>query len=458
MKFGHDYIQILEQEGFPTQWVRSAISYRQLKKCIKKVRHELMELGLSRDILNQLWQPDGEADRRVVEDVVPSAAGFNYSFCTASDASAFVPKLTLILDPKDGSPIDAYLSPETRKYLEGLSQHSWPPIDSGVRASEGGTKSQSVVSRDRAIQAHAMRQTPPAVQTIEIPLSSDYEFFRILRGSLTALHDLQKQEQQALDRQVRTLRREIVKVANSPFSRTQHKLYAWREIFRLYIEMQIFFSTNERAGGQRTAEAASEQLQKFQSTLAKDTRIRKLKRDSRVALENFLSINADLLQNLKFQELNRIALTKILKKFDKQTALRARAALPCFASTDPFLAQGVAKAICQSISDELLTVVPQIDDYLCPICLNVAFKPVRLQCKHVFCIRCLVIMQRDRKKQCPLCRQEVVLQATSDNLDRKLLSFLSATFPKETRAKQKENERAASLDLYGETYGVCSVM
>lgn len=333
----------------------------------------------------------------------------------ASDKSAFVPKLTLILDPKDGSPIDAYLSPETRKYLEGLCQRSWPPASSGARANEGDTKSQSVSSRDTAIHAQPTRQPTPtaAVQAIEIPLSSDYEFFRILRGSLTALHDLQKQEQQTLDRQVRALREDIIKVANSPFSRTQHTLYAWREIFRLYIEMQIFFSTNELAGGQRTAQAASDMLQKFQSALAKDTKVRKLKRDSRIALESFLRINADLLQNLKFQELNRIALTKILKKFDKQTALRARAALPRFASTDPFLAQGVAKVICQSISDELLTIVPQIDDYLCPICLNVAFKPVRLQCKHVFCIRCLVIMQRDRQKQCPLCREEVVLQATS---------------------------------------------
>ena len=332
----------------------------------------------------------------------------------ASDKSAFVPKLTLILDPKDGSPIDAYLSPETRKYLEGLSQRSWPPVNAGARVNDGDTESQSVSSGDAAIHAHPARQTTPTtVQAVEIPLSSDYEFFRILRGSLTALHDLQKQEQQTLELQVRTLREEIVKVANSPFSRTQKTLYAWREIFRLYIEMQIFFSTNELAGGQRTAEAASDMLQKFQSALAKDTQVRKLKRDSRVALESFLRLNADLLQNLKFQELNRIALAKILKKFDKQTALRARAALPRFASTDPFLAQGVAKVICQSISDELLTIVPQIDDYLCPICLSVAFKPVRLQCEHVFCIRCLVIMQRDRQKQCPLCREEVVLQATS---------------------------------------------
>lgn len=317
-----------------------------------------------------------------------------------------------MLDPKDGSPIDAFLSPETREYLKGLSQSSSSSVDSGMRASHCDTGNRSAVSACATVRPDLARKPPDAVKTIEIPLSSDSEFFRVLRGSLTALHDLQEQEQQTLDRQVRTLRKEVVKVANPPFRRTQHTLYAWREIFRLYIEMQIFFSTDELDSGQRTAVVANRRLQEFQLALAKDTQIRKLKRNGRVALENFLRINADLLQNLKFQELNRVALTKILKKFDKQTALRARDALPRSALAGPFLAESVAKAICQSISDELLTIVPQIDDYLCPICFNVAFKPVRLHCSHVFCIRCLVIMQRDCQKQCPLCREEVVLQAT----------------------------------------------
>jgi hypothetical protein len=44
------------------------------------------------------------------------------------------------------------------------------------------------------------------------------------------------------------------------------------------------------------------------------------------------------------------------------------------------------------------------------------------------------------------------------NLDQKLLTFLSQAFPKETRAKQKENERAATMELYGETYDACIVM
>lgn len=79
MKFGHDYLQILEREGFPPEWVHSAISYRQLKKCIKKVRNELLALGLGPDVLNQLRQPDAEAGKGAPEQNV-SIAGFRYSF------------------------------------------------------------------------------------------------------------------------------------------------------------------------------------------------------------------------------------------------------------------------------------------------------------------------------------------------------------------------------------------
>ena len=79
MKFGHDYLQILDREGFPAEWVHSAISYRKLKKCIKKVRNELLALGLSPDVLNQLWHPDVGVDQAVLEGN-SSIAGFRYSF------------------------------------------------------------------------------------------------------------------------------------------------------------------------------------------------------------------------------------------------------------------------------------------------------------------------------------------------------------------------------------------
>jgi len=57
MKFAHEYETALISEGFPTHWVKSAIAYRQLKKCIKKVELELSDIGLDASTLRQLWQP-----------------------------------------------------------------------------------------------------------------------------------------------------------------------------------------------------------------------------------------------------------------------------------------------------------------------------------------------------------------------------------------------------------------
>lgn len=56
MKFAHEYKTALKQEGYPDRWVQSAISYRQLKKCIKKVEMELSHIGLDAKTLRQLWQ------------------------------------------------------------------------------------------------------------------------------------------------------------------------------------------------------------------------------------------------------------------------------------------------------------------------------------------------------------------------------------------------------------------
>jgi E3 ubiquitin-protein ligase BAH len=56
MKFAHEFVASLKKEEYPPGWLDSAISYRKLKKCIKKVEGELRGLGLDPKILEQLWQ------------------------------------------------------------------------------------------------------------------------------------------------------------------------------------------------------------------------------------------------------------------------------------------------------------------------------------------------------------------------------------------------------------------
>jgi len=142
-----------------------------------------------------------------------------------------------------------------------------------------------------------------------------------------------------------------------------------------------------------------------------------------------MNINKSILQAILFQQMNSMATQKILKKFDKRTSLTARSAFPEFMSSDPFFAESLARAVCYVMSENLLSVLPNIDDYTCPVCASISFKPVRLECSHVFCIRCLVVLQRDKKSQCPICRREVVMKADSENIDESLLRFFEDVFP-----------------------------
>lgn len=40
-----------------------------------------------------------------------------------------------------------------------------------------------------------------------------------------------------------------------------------------------------------------------------------------------------------------------------------------------------------AVGDILLPIIPHIDDYECAICTSIAFKPIRLACSHLFCVR-----------------------------------------------------------------------
>lgn len=62
MKFGREFETSLKQEQYPQHWLQSAISYRQLKKCIRKIQSELLELGLEAVEVKQLLQLVQSAD------------------------------------------------------------------------------------------------------------------------------------------------------------------------------------------------------------------------------------------------------------------------------------------------------------------------------------------------------------------------------------------------------------
>ncbi|KAL8243932.1 hypothetical protein R6Q59_010190 [Mikania micrantha] len=461
MKFGANFQESLQHDAYPQEWIDSAISYKKLKKCIKRVQQELESLGLDHETLEKLWQHVGVGATSTVytdgSEESNDDRPLHYDFLTRN-GTKFVPKLTIALDPKDGSPMDAWLSPETRRVLRqvgrrrstikatshGLHHESLPHIHSPGSESTDASETHSPDSED----------TTDYVETVEIPLTSDSEFFQILRKELNNLATLQNTEQKQMELSIMKLGEDIRDLKDSKKKRSKEEIEAWREIFRLYLDSQIFMSSHEHDAGARDAAHAQKQLEYFRKTLttAQSNKI-KISKDASASVERFMLININLLRLLKYQEINQTALTKILKKFDKHTALRSQqSVLTHLKQQQTFMTQDLAKATCFTISEELIRLLPQLDDYLCPVCFSITFKPVRLRCNHVFCIRCLIVMQRDDADHCPLCREKVVLEATEAHLDENLARFLKQNFPEEVKQKQRENEIAAGIDRFGEGY------
>lgn len=84
---------------------------------------------------------------------------------------------------------------------------------------------------------------------------------------------------------------------------------------------------------------------------------------------------------------------------------------------------------------------------VCPVCMSIAWRPIRLVCGHVFCVRCLIKAQKKHMDDCPLCRHPTaVQQACALNLDVPMQNFMKMYFPKEIKQKKKENEREQALE------------
>ena len=434
MKFGRTYSKRLVEDGFPPHWVESAISYGQLKKCIKRIEAELHAIGLDSSSLAVLLKS--------VEEEKPT---YNFESGEEPRANSFLPKLVFAVDETTGEPVDAGLSPETRNYLHQLAI-SQKLTDVRI------TDNDETAPLTPADSLPDSRPSRPE-RLIEVPLTSDGEFFTILHNELSGLAALQQEEKEKLSRNVTELGSLIGKLTDPSDKKAKHDLAEWRRVFETYLDSRVFFATNEQDHGTHNFKVAQNNFMDFLKVANKADFHKK---ESLTALQKFVEINTELLQNLQFQELNQTAITKIIKKFDKHTGLGVKSSLPISYALDT---SDVARALSSQVSSQILAVVPQLSDYLCPICFSIAYRPVRLQCGHLFCIRCLIVMQREHKDKCPLCRTEVVMQADSRNLDFAMISFLKKYFPAEVKAKQRENEQALAQDQFGELYNAkCIVM
>ncbi|KAM0249362.1 hypothetical protein ACHAQJ_009078 [Trichoderma viride] len=247
--------------------------------------------------------------------------------CLASSNSTLVrPKLTVYIHLHEGNIIDASLTPTTRQFFERIS--SGLSADSSENEGESALVNISrVKTNGKAIRAtpqtEANRPDEDSYETIELPLVFDGVFFDMLLSDVSNLDALQATEQDNLKEEVKELGKQVSQVTRpSRFSKSD--LDRWRCIFELYLDAEIFFATHEQDHGARSSQKALQQLQWFQGQVNKQQLVSTFKlSESRTAFSKFLELNLSLLKHLQFQELNVLAISKILKSMNHSIPLDA---------------------------------------------------------------------------------------------------------------------------------------
>ncbi|KAK4497461.1 hypothetical protein PRZ48_011912 [Zasmidium cellare] len=486
MKFGHEYETALANEGYPEQWVNSAIDYKHLKKCIKRVHRELESLGLDEHTLAAM-------NDLVAQPQTPKPTGIDpkdYFSASNPDLSPiqeeFTPQLKVLVDSKTGLALDARLAPETKASLQKLAKHEMVVEGRKKRLEQAKARQQQLQlpdTTDSVLDGSERKESlTPDVEDarwVYVPLASAQDFFEMLEPKLAELDALRDAETRNLEEKILDLGdlvEDVVQPVREGFEAKREisyrDLYFWREMFRLYLEKPIFYSEAEQKRGAITFDEARKNLENYDHTLRETGLLAKMKTpQAKAAAQQFLDLNLQILKVMHFQEMNARAMRKILKKFDKRTHLQGDQFAKNLIVKYPGIkssksgAGGFADSIGRDLQAEMgtkvLAIVPQLDDWICPVCCEMAWRPVNLGCcRAVLCIRCVIDLQSKNMKKCPMCNAETVMAANGKNLDMDTMEFLEIYFPMEVKKRQKENEKAQLARDYGEEFVKpgCTVM
>jgi E3 ubiquitin-protein ligase BAH len=310
MKFGQVFKQALRNEGFPSEWIDSAISYQQLKKCINRLTDELAQLGLDPLTLDKLLKHvehfNASAGKPDQED-----RPFEYILSDhvdgASTSKTFHPKLLFYVDEATGALYSARLDSETKRKLQMLA------IETGMTDLRVSEEDYDSPQSDDCIQANGTKKRP-GYRKVEVPLTSDSEFFTKLSSELSGLEALQKKEETRMHSEIKELGRQIARLTD-PDRRANRKLLAvWRQVFQIYLEEGIFFGTTEADHAAHDATLATARYQDFCNKIKAAGLVEKIKKKENLqAFSTFMRINNEILQGLRFGEINQTAMSKILK-------------------------------------------------------------------------------------------------------------------------------------------------
>ena len=303
MKFGQQYQEALASEDFPKEWRESAIEYKHLKKCIKKIHRELQGLGLHEDTLRHMseWVEQPSAEQHASKDYYSAAKP-----SLSSVPEEFTPQLRVLVDGKTGMPLDVTLAPETKETLQKLAKHEMmsagrrdylgvpsTPANHAVRKSSVV----SVLTDDIPVEMEDARW-------VQVPLTSAKDFFDLLEPKLEELEALRTAETEKLEEEIFDLGdavENVVRPVREGYEATRkvsyRDLYFWREMFRLYLEKPIFYSETENRRGALTFDEAKTRLQTFDTQLRNTGILSKMKTpQAKLAAQQFLDINLNVLK------------------------------------------------------------------------------------------------------------------------------------------------------------------
>lgn len=307
---------------FPAHWIERAIPYSQLKKCLKKVQRELQDLGLDQETIRALLSAEDTAPVAlqyklrgmiILYPMTANRSG-NLPVCPSAESGSKLvrPKLTVNVHLRDGIAVDASLTPASKVFLEKLANEI---LDETERASLAQAQTRQTADPRPSDNSFVDREIADFdnYETIKVPLIFDSEFFDMLQNDVNELDVLQREEQSQLTTEITELSK-AVSAVSKPSRFSKNDMARWRQIFEIYLDANVFFATQERDHGARNSQRAIKQLQWFQNEVEKRNLARDFKiRESQQAFSRFLQLNVSLLKNLQFQELNKLAVSKILK-------------------------------------------------------------------------------------------------------------------------------------------------
>ncbi|KAF9924101.1 hypothetical protein FBU30_005865 [Linnemannia zychae] len=375
------------------------------------------------DSIDQVFSKDNSSPASFVETHGPSSG------TVSSNKSAAYPYHAYTPSPLSQPPLQP--STDQKNYQDVTESAVHSPLSSSEPLETLITPGAAAenTKTDCAKHGHSVVNTEEnGKRVLVIELTADTAFFDQLGEEVSQLSKLQQANKAKFESKVDDLSK-ILTVVSSPQNKD---MYTWREILKIYLDAQVFVGDQETDRSTRSSEKAQTQLQWFMKEMERSKLTHKFKQPkSKVAFNTFFQLNSELIMMKQFKELNQMAMTKILKKHDKRTSL----------------SDNISKSLTYTIGNQLVSIIPQPDDYACPICMSVAWKPIRLKCKHVFCVRCLIKAQRKRMVHCPICRQEnSVYEADASNLDVSMMNFLKLYFPKEIKEKRREASKEQAVE------------